>query len=501
MATAIISQFDGGHAESVRSSFANECESCENFDIFTDPKKLQPFPDTVAETMTSGTVTDFAITDVDSFTVVTDVSLVGLGRTSLAVNTPAFFRKSSTNDLASGWQYYASGTGTVVAGTLRTYKNYAFCISSTGTTYTLQRFDGISTVTNLGTLTGFYNGAVSRPFIHPTTNLMYVVAGNYVSSYNLATGAFVPTALTIPLDDKYGVSLTFYGNYLVIVCRPKSGSGNSVCFLWDQSTVAVNPNEAIDLGESQVNIVENIANNIVAVSTRTPVGQYPTITSNKIIVKEYIGGAMQVTREIPISLTLGTSLNYIKRKVDDKVYFAFPNDTSVYVFGKNKSGRFFVSHNRALPSATTTIKGLSIIGDIMWISFDTQAQSNQFQRTKVSTEGTVTYNNVSSYTTLKNPDMVEGDKDVIKQLQGVQMSVSSPAASGTSVLEYSVDGSAYVQIASVSNTMGDFAVEAMNETTDTDFLAGREYQFRLKTTGGACPFKLRYRYINLNQLV
>lgn len=56
--TVTINTWDGGHAEDIRTTASNECESVVNFDILTNPHKLIPYSDPVAET-SSGTITDY----------------------------------------------------------------------------------------------------------------------------------------------------------------------------------------------------------------------------------------------------------------------------------------------------------------------------------------------------------------------------------------------------------------------------------------------------------
>ena len=64
MAKAIINRFDGGMASDLRTTSTNQCASSVNFDISTNPHKLKPYSDPIAETHASGPMTDYAITDV-----------------------------------------------------------------------------------------------------------------------------------------------------------------------------------------------------------------------------------------------------------------------------------------------------------------------------------------------------------------------------------------------------------------------------------------------------
>lgn len=500
---AIINKYDGGNAEDIRTENSNECEYVDNFDIYTTPHKLTPYVDVVTEGVTSGTITDFALTDVDAITVSGTTSLVALGRESSVSVKPQFFRKSSASDITSNWQAYAVGVNIVVPNSLTIFRNSAstdlraYCLGDTGTAHNLQMFDGSATVSTIGTLTNTnYSSTVPHPFVHPEDNVMYFADGNIIGKYDGTT--FTATAFTLP-SNKVVVSFTNYGTYLVIVCRPKNGVGNSTMYFWGRDTSLTTVQESIDLGSSMVNIVENIENTLVAISTKAPVGQYANVTSNRLIVKVYTGGAMQVIKETSLSTSLGTAMNIIKQKVGEKLFFGFSNDTSIYVFGKNKSGQYFISHNRGLPSGTTTLTNFSIVGDVFFVAYNISGTNNNFRRSVVASESQ-TYNATATFRSTKNQGMIYSHRSQLKQLQAVQIMLTCPTSSGTSTLKYSVDGSAFVAIGSVTNVAGEMVIEAANESTDVEFLNGREFQFQVETTGGATVGDTRYRYDLLEQL-
>lgn len=490
MALVIINQFDGGVAEDVRAFSTNEQELSFNFDVYSKPQYLQPYIDMIAEATSSGTITDFAITDVDAITVSGTTSLVALGRESSGSNAPKFFRKNSSSDITSTWVSYAVGVNNVVAGSLTVYKGFAYCIGDTGSAHNLQRFDGVSSVGTSGTLAG-YSNPCSKPFVHPEDNKLYVGSANILSRWDGTT--FTATALTLP-DDKMIVSLTSYGGYLAIACRPKNGVGNSVCYLWDIGSASTTVQSVMDLGAGQVNIVENLYNNLYFVVTKSGVGAYDTVINNTLSIKAYAGGAVETLKEISLSSSLGTSLNVFKQKRDEHLFFAFTNDTAIYRFGKAKSGSYFLSHDRAYPTGATTIKGFSIIGDFLWLAYDTSGTSNLFFRTRAESESQE-YSTLSTYKTTINPSMPLEDRYRHKQLEAVSVSFT---AGLTCNLKYAVDGSAMTSIVASSLTGGEFTVEASALADNSPFLDGREYQFQVETTGNGKIKEIRYRYSVLN---
>ena len=491
--TVIQNQFDGGVAEDVRSHRTNECESSDNFDCLNNSYKISPHIGTALETMTSGVTTDFALTDVDSITVAGSISLVALGRVSSGNNSPSFYRKGSTTDITSSWQHYADGANTKVDGSLVVYKGDAYCLGDTNTAHNLQKFDGYTTVSTIGTITNTnYTSIVPRPFVHPEDNILYMADGNIIASYN--GSSFTASAFVLP-SDKIVVSLTNYGGYLVVACRPKNGAGKSTMYFWGRDTSNTLIQESIDLGNVQVNIVENIENQLVVVSTKISVGQYSSILNNKLTISMYTGGAMQVIKELPLSSSLGTALNNMKVKKGNKLYFCISGDTSIYVFGKNKSGQYVVARDKGVPTGATFIYNFSIISDFMWISYAIGATSYYFSRT-LSLAESQNYP-TSTYKTTINPSMSGGDRDKNKQLEAIQVTFSG---TGTGTLKYYTDGGSVTTLGSASiTTFG--VLEASTETTGIPLKTGREYQFQIETSGNLSVTDIRYRYSTTNQLV
>ncbi len=486
MTTVIVNQFDGGQAEDIRTFNTNQQETSFNFNIYSNPHMLTPYIDMVAETMTSGTTTDFALTDVNSIIISGTTSLVALGRASSGSNAPTFFRKNSSSDITSGWQLYASGVNNKVAGSLVIYKSFAYCLGDTATAHNLQKFDGVSTVSTIDTLTNTnYSSVVPRPFVHPEDNVMYFADGNIIGKYDGST--FTATAFTLP-DDKVVVSLTNYGAYLAIACRPKNGSGNSVCYLWGRDTSSTLLQGVLDLGDSQVNIIENLNNKLFFVLTKNSVGSYSNILQNILSVRGYSGGEVETITEVNIASTLTVST--VKQKVNEHLYFFFSGDTALYRFGKGKNGKYFLSHDRAYPSGATTIQGFSILGDFMWISYGTASTSFRFDRT-ISLSESQLYATTSTYVTTVNPSMVAGDRYKLKELIAVSIAFTGGTACN---LKVSYDGGDYTTLISSSAT-GEKVIEATASNSDGSPLGeGREIQFKAESTGNAKIKEIKYIY-------
>lgn len=488
MAQAIINQFDGGQAEDVRTFAVNQHDSSFNFNIYDNPHYLQPYVDMVTETISAGTLTDYKITDVAVILFAGNANFVALGRQSSGSNSPTFFVKNSSSDITAAWVLKATGVNNVVSGSLVAYKDFAYCLGDTGAATNLQKYDSNVTVSTIGTLGG-YDTSPAKPFVHPEDNVMYMGSGNIISSYDPGRGTpFNATALTLP-SNKIITSLTNYGSYLAIVCKPKNGQGNSTCYLWGRDTTLNTLQGTLDLGIGQVNIIENLGNLLIFVMTKGTVGGYTSVLNNMLTIKGYQGGAVEVIKEVALSSSLGTAVNNFKQKRNDQLFFAFSGDTAIYRFGKNKAGSYFLSHDMAYPSGATTLNGFSIIGDFMWINFNTLGVSNNFYRTSTASS----YATTSTYVTTINPSMILSHRYNLKLMQVVAISFTNNS-SGTVNLKVSYDGGAYTTLIS-STATGEQVIEADSNNTDsTPFSEFREVQFKIESTGNVKIKEVRYIY-------
>lgn len=508
MPTVIQNRFDGGYAEDPRTNATNECVECLNFDIYTNPSLLAPIRDSVEETIVSvGTMDEIELSDVGVCVLTTNPVFVALGRESSASSKPAFYTRTGDTGMNGSWTRQAVGSaGTVQQGSLAIYKSKAYCLNKTAaTTYALERFDSAGNVTNIGTITvptptGSVSGGypIPRPFVHPEDNLLYIVIGNVIATYDGSTlnsyTSILPTGMT-------GTSITNYGAYLAIAMRSIDSLNNSVTYLWGRDGTINTLQGVIDFGEGDLNIIENIGENIVGIV-------YPKLYNSSIMearidVRVYAGGQVQTVKSIiDENLTIsGNTVNVLKLKKADKLYFATGFDeTCVRSVYRNKAGRWVITKERffANGDATTVsnINGLNAIGDYFYLAFTENGGEFKLTATNTSAAFTAT----STYKTTINPSMPIGDRYKDKQLIAVQVSYTG-ASSGTTVVKYSVDGSAMTTVISDTNATGEQIIQATNENDGTVFRAGREFQFQVECTGGSKIKEIRYKYEVLNDAI
>lgn len=487
MTTVVLNKWDGGQAEDVRTTDTDQNEESNNFDIFTEPFRLNPIPDSTADSADVA-IDDCELSDVGICNISGTDYIVGVGYESAVSNAITFYTKSTPNGTFSK---QASGTGnSYVKGSYTTYKTSAYGVDSNGSgTYRLQKFVSAGTVTTIGSISATANSPV-RMFVHPEDNVLWGVVGSVIFRYD---GSSLTTHTTILPANYYATGLTNYGGYLAIVVNPLSGNRNPTCLLWGRDTSLNTLQGTIDLGEGYCPIVENLDNNLVFVMS--PIGVFSTTLQSKIFIKIYSGGTVQTIKELS-----DTGVSMIKAKKNNKLYFANSADC-IWCFGKNKSGRYTITQDRYTINgteiagfpATSSVQGLSIIGDVMWVAMFNIVGVFSLQRTKIIVGEGLTYTATSKLTTTVNPNMPIGDRYKDKQLDAIQISFTG-ASSGITSLKYSVDGADFEAVIAENNTTGEHTVEATADANGAPLLSGREFRFQPQCTGGSKIKEVRYRY-------
>lgn len=483
MTTVIKNRWDGGHAEDIRSTALDECQYSYNFDVFTNPHKLIPYPDSVAETVQTYAMSDIQISDIDISSIAGVYTLTALGKETDVSTKLTFYTKSAiTNGGVLNWNSVAiAATGAFVRGSGFIYKNQAYGIS----TNTLFRFDTPSTATSIGTF-----ASTVRPFIHPEEQVVYGISGTTIYRYDgssiTSTAALIPTGMTVK-------SITDYGTYLAIAMTPDRGNGNSITYLWSRDMTVTTFQGSIDFGEGNLVVVENLNNNLFAVMT--PQNTLFTAFVNKVEIRRYSGGS--VTTEKSLIISSSQSVSVAKQKNGNKLYFGLGGDYATYVFGMNKAGKYILTQDRYFNNGTIIGSGLlviNMIGDVMWKGFSTFASAYVLMRSKINalTEN-YTYSSTSIHRTTINPNMIVSDRQLNKELISVKIAYTGKT-NGTIGIKYSVDGTSDVAILSETTTATEEVKNTTAQVDEDSFLNGKEFVFQLETTGGVEIKELKYVY-------
>ena len=501
---AIINRFDGGMAEDLRTTASNQCASSVNFDISTNPHKLKPFSDPIAETHASGPITDYAITDVGVLNISgTTPTVYGMGRASSGSTNVAIFKKSSTSDITAQWgASSATNASAVNPGTMLGYYDQTaatdkmfFLSANTG----LYSFTDPSTITSLGALSAVVSGvSYPKPYRHPIDNTVYMGSANKVYKFDAVTYTS-PTLLHTFGANFMVQSFTEYGNYLAIAGRSITRSTKSSVYLSNRIIPNDGAQQVIDWGEGSLVIVENIDGYIVGVSYTEDVGGYSTVSNYKLYIKVWAGGEVRTVKEIETRRL--DEIKIWKAKHDNKLYFGYDTDRSIYVVGRNKLGDWFVTGDRYYnPSGTYitgTFNGISFVGDVAFMAYQDGGTTGYLVR-----QGTgSTYALTSYYTTTINPNMEVSHRALRKKLISVRIAYTAEANNGTVGVGFRQDTqtAAFTSIISETKaTAGEYVVHADMTGAGEGFDEGYELQFQFTSTGNVSIKQFEYVYELMN---
>lgn len=493
--TITINNFSGGLAEDVRETRSNTFSTCKNFDSVTKENRLTPYGELEAEALSSGDIKDSLLSDIARDT---SGYIYAIGRTSSGTptGTTVFIKDSATN-IASTFSVHAStGAGTTYRANSLTQFGSAFYFIDSN--HNLKKMAFPSTFSTAGTIdmtSSWTNELIPKPFVHPLKKYLYASVGQYFARVT-DSGTYADlTSLVLPAS-QYTSSLCDYGSYLAIATAPSFTGGRSVVYLWDMDENKTF-NESIDWGEGSLLVLENIGGTLIGISTNdatyTNASTYTTYKTKKITVRALVGNQAVVIREFVVDSTI--SLRNFKATVNGRLYFGCDYDDSLYVVYKNKNGNIVVSkaHYMNNGSSITTLRGINMVGDYLFIGFDTDSVTGNFYRTKVSPAYTFS----SVYETTINPNMESGDRSKKKKLKAV--SVAKHSTTGTVTVYYSIDGgTTYTQLGS---TLGGLVNKMVNEYTGIPMEDAYEYKFKVISDSGAEITEFKYSYETIEELI
>lgn len=506
MAKAVLNRFDGGMAEDIRTTATNQCASSVNFDIATNPNKLIPYSDPIAETHASGPITDYAITDVAVMNVSgTTPTVYGMGRHASGSTNVAIFKKSSTSDITSQWSAELATNASVVfpGGLLNYYDATAgvdklyFLSANTG----LYSFTNPSTIALVGAMSATPTGTqYSRPFRHPIDNAMYMASANKVYKFDSVT--YTSPTLMHSLDAYFEVTgFADYGSYLAIGGRYLGRDKTSVVYLSNKDVLTPNelPFTAIPWGDESLIHIENIGGTLIGISYTENVGSYSTVNNYKLFIKAYSGGVVTTVKEILTNRTDAIKIWTAKSK--GRLYFGYDTDRALFVVGKNKLGNIYVTKDRYYnPTGsyiTGTFNGVSFVGDVAFVAYQDGGTTGYLAR-----QGTGSaYTLPAYYETTVNPDMPEQYRTLKKRLKNVRISYTVNTANGTVGVGFRQDSqtASYTSVISQSkSSTGEYVTTATMCADGSAFDEGYEFQFQLSSTGNVSIKQFEYEYDIVN---
>lgn len=501
MITVSWNRFDGGMTNEPRDPREAVQRVIKHFDNYTRSYKLTPYRSMKLDAITESTLDVFRIQNL----VVTNTGLFGVGVVSGADGHTQVYTKTTPTDPTAVW---TTAPGTSTSGSsvesnigAVVYHNYIYGVNSGG----IWKYGDI---TSGGSATFTYNDytthiPTANGLVHSKDDVMYWPSGNLIlknDSGSWSVGLTLPTNSTVN-------SIAEYNNYLAIACD--QADGTVVVYLWDRDTSLTTLSEKIDWGVGSIKHIENIGGTLCGVSTTSA-----NLTSlMPRVMFKYYDGTHVITFEEYVCTSITFPANPSKQKFNNLFYFlaSIVKDgttfTGVWKIFKNPQGQMAVSFDK-LPRNDTAIgllKGFIRWGDYTFISYLITG-TNAY--TIWRTDDQANYTATSIYESTINPEEPErrrgaaGTRSNQKQLKAIALSTEPITSGQSAVLKYRVDGGAWSSAIVTNSTVGDVTNEAwVDVNTGKSFTNGREYEFRLESTGGAEITEVKYKYEIMNTLL
>lgn len=516
MTRIVLNRWDGGIVNDARFPNSQVSKMVKNFDALTNPWQLIPYRD--SEDVTPSLASD-DVDNTQNFAVAlrtgTTYSLYALGYIVGTTRARIVYKNLTTgasDDLSdNGWVQAANGTSTTNAVDLDLFVPYKV----SGTTYifgalngaSIWRFDptGGAFVDAHQALT--YTTIATNGVVHSKDDILYIPYDNKIAKNN--AGSWTPTALTLPAH-LYITSISEYGDYLAIAAAPLSGVGSSRVFLWNRDDTLLTTSQSIDWGEGVVRIIEEVDGSLIGISVSGDAINQPSFRfDGRVVFRQLVGDSSYEFLKLVADVGGAASIRMSpqKQKINNRLHFmmTITKDgtihSGVWSVGKSSSdSSYSLFMERTLDNDTVLTNHIPIgffyVGDFLFQAFQNGSSVYKVNKTNDSASFTAT----SIQETTVNPGMPTENKPLKKQLVAVAVLNEDMPANGRIVLKYKVDGGSFTTI--LTNTTDDSVVqEAAKDASGNEFTSGREYEFRVESTGGAKITGLVYKYEILETII
>jgi len=490
-----INNFSGGISDDPREDNSTKFQVTRHFDIFSNPTRLTPYRSLEVDTNDGSTDTGLKQYIVrDTLYHSASAKLYGLGQNG-AGNTKIVLKNDATT---GNWTLPASseGNGAVQYGCLVEYKDYLWGFQGTTQVFRWGLLSGTPAITNtqgtVGTITSVAQGVIAKDdnlYLPYNNKLARVTSGGTVND----------AVLTLPTNFKI-TSICNYGSYLAIACAPVSTfNGVSKVFLWNLTSTDVQ--EAIDWGEGELRILETIEGLLVGVTDRY-LNNATGAGRGSMIIQVYTGGAPQVVKEVFTQALTGKSIPLSKAVKNNRLFFAAKIMTNnagteynegLWSFGRKNANYPFALSLDVIDSNVnaTGIQAFGTAGNFFFISHSGDGSLDK-------TNDMAVYAFTSVYETQV---MNFGDAGITKQLLGCSLYCLPLPSGATLTLKYKRDSeTVFTTIGSITTT-NEVSRDFVNiESTGVDFGTGKEFTFRIESTGGAEVTGYKLRVTNLAEI-
>jgi len=476
--TAIsINNFSGGVSDDPREDNGTKFQVTRHFDVFSQPNRLIPYRDLEADTNDGATATGMKQYSVRDFLYASSSArLYGLGQTAGGLTKIVYKADATTGN----WTLpgTSEGNGAVQNGCLVEYKSKLWGFQGTTQvfSYDIATLAITNTAGTVGTITSVAQGVIAKD------DSLYLPYNNKLVRVN-SGGTVQDAVLTLPTNFKI-TSICNYGNYLAIGCAPVSSfNGVSKVFLWNLTSSDVQ--EAIDWGEGELRVLESIEGYVVGVTDRY-LNNATGAGRGSMIIQVYSGGIVQVVKEVFTQALTNKSIPLSKAVKNNRLFFAAKIMTNssgteynegIWSFGR-KNVNYPFSLTLDVIDSNINTSGIQAFGTAASYFFIGHSADGSIDKTN----DTASYTFTSVY---ESQVMNFGDAMSDKQLKCVKVAFRKLASGETLTVKYRVDGATAWTTIGTFSTAGALSRTFLNiESTGAAFSAGKEFEFRLESTGG-----------------
>ena len=499
-----INDFSLGMTNDSREPDTRYAQLIKNFDAHTFQRKLVPFRSSESgdDAPTTSLKKNFAV----ALRTGTTYSLYALGVVSGTTRAEILYKDLTTgvaNDLDDN--AWVATDKNQSANTFSNWFELFVFYRKTGLIYGAR-----GTSATAGTAIWAYDPAGSADFAESSLTVTFTQIGQglvhskddilYVPYYNNAgaagaksriakndNGVWTAAALSLP-DHLIPISISEYGNYLAIGCRPASGVGESIVYLWNRDETTTVLSQSIPWGEGNLTILEQVEGFLIGVSY---IGVFnATAATNfeqKAVFKYYAGSKPITFQELTNETTFDDSPNDIpiaKQKVNNYLYFSMKITLNgvihhgIWKIGRTKSGTFSVAMDRTwdndtAPVAADEVFGFILIGDYMFIAYEdggTHAISK--------TSDTNLHAATAIYETVILND---GDSSTTKKLLGATVMHEPLGSNGTVTLRYKKDEETSFTTILTNTTNDSLRASTINVDGGATLPTYKEITFRIES--------------------
>lgn len=474
-----LKNFSGGISDDPREENATKFQVVKHFDIFSNPTRLTPYRSLEADADDGSTSTGMKQYDVRDFVYASaSAKLYGLGKTGGNL-TKIVYKSDATT---GSWTLPASseGNGAVQNGCLVEYKDYLWGFQGTNQIFKWGVLSGTPSITNSASTTGSTITSIAQGLVFE--DYLYLPYNNKIWRATDAT-TFSDAYLTLPTNIKI-TSLAAFGRYIAIAVAPISTyNGVSKVLLWDGTSTEIQ--ESIDWGEGELRILETIEGMLVGVTDRY-LNNSTGAGRGSMIIQIYQGGAPQVVKEVFTQALTGKTIPLSKAVKNNRVFWAAKIMTNaagttynegIWSFGR-KNVNYPFSLSLDIIDENINSNGIQSFGTAANYFFITHSSDGSIDKTNDSS----TY----AFTSIYESQIFDfGDVNSDKTLLSVKASFRKQASGESLTVKYRTDGATSWTTIGTASTDDTLSRTFLNiEATGLAFASGREYEFRLESTGG-----------------